>query len=177
MIFVSHDREFANRLATHVWAVGGGTMTAHRGNLDDFLWDRAVAAGVASRRAPGESAPNHWLLQGLPEGADAGSGPLIDGGSATAEDVGRDAWKDRKKRAAELRSLERRAEELMETIEALDHRIAALDAELAAGEAGWEQIAETARLREEAGRESGAAWAEWEAIDAELGTEEEDAVS
>jgi ATP-binding cassette subfamily F protein 3 len=176
VIFVSHDREFANRLATHVWAVGGGGMTIHRGNLDDFLWDRAVAAGIATRRAPGEQAPDHWLLQGLPDGADAGTGPRIES-DAEPVDLGRGAWKDRKRRASDRRRTERRADELMAEIETLEALVEELDGLSAGGEGGWERLAEVARDREEAAARAAAAWAEWESIDAALGTDDDDSVS
>ncbi len=175
VVFVSHDREFANRLATHVWEVGGGRVQVHRGNLDDFLWGKAIAAGIAARRAPGESAPDHWLLVGLPEGAEAGSGPKI--AADVENDVGREAWKDRKKRAADKRRLERRAEELMAEIEEMEARVEALDAELATGDGGWERLAAVADERGRVASAAAAGWAEWESIDAALGTERSDGVS
>lgn len=175
VIFVSHDREFANRLATHVWEVGGGKVTVHRGNLDDFLWGKAVAAGIAVDRAPGEAAPDHWLLVGLPDGADAGEGPRIAAGAVG--DAGRGAWKDRKKRAADRRRMERRSEELMLEIEALEARVEVLDAELAAAEGGWERLAGVVEERTQVAAKAADGWAEWEAIDAALGTEEPESLS
>jgi len=175
VIFVSHDREFANRLATHVWEVGGGRVQVHRGDLDDFLWGKAMAAGIATRRAPGETAPDHWLLVGLPEGAEAGEGPKI--AARSAGDAGRGAWKDRKKRSADRRRMERRAEELMVEIERLEARVEALDAELAAGEGGWEKLATVVEERTRVAAKAADGWAEWEALDAALGTSDPAEVS
>ncbi len=37
IVFISHDRYFINRIATHVVEVGGGRLTTHIGNYDDYL--------------------------------------------------------------------------------------------------------------------------------------------
>jgi hypothetical protein len=126
-------------------------------------------------RAPGEAAPDHWLLVGLPDGADAGEGPRIAAGAVG--DAGRGAWKDRKKRAADRRRMERRSEELMLEIEALEARVEVLDAELAAAEGGWERLAGVVEERTQVAAKAADGWAEWEAIDAALGTEEPESLS
>jgi ATP-binding cassette subfamily F protein 3 len=38
VVFVSHDRYFIDRLATKVFAVGGGEVRVYAGNYEDFLW-------------------------------------------------------------------------------------------------------------------------------------------
>jgi ATP-binding cassette subfamily F protein 3 len=37
IVFISHDRYFINRIATHVVEVDGGRLTTHLGNYDDYL--------------------------------------------------------------------------------------------------------------------------------------------
>ena len=38
VVFVSHDRYFIDRLATKVYAVGGGEVRVYAGNYEDYLW-------------------------------------------------------------------------------------------------------------------------------------------
>jgi ATP-binding cassette subfamily F protein 3 len=60
IVFISHDRYFINRIATHVVEVGGGRLTTHLGNYDEYLerkvgsrWPRAACPeGAPSRRSP-----------------------------------------------------------------------------------------------------------------------------
>jgi ATP-binding cassette subfamily F protein 3 len=45
VVFVSHDRDFIDRLATRVLAVEDGAVTSHEGNYEDYLrWKEAQAA-------------------------------------------------------------------------------------------------------------------------------------
>jgi ATP-binding cassette subfamily F protein 3 len=50
VIFVSHDRYLIDALATHVWEVADGTLTAHRGGWAEYLAvrERRRAAATAS---------------------------------------------------------------------------------------------------------------------------------
>ena len=38
IVFVSHDRYFIDKLATHVYAIGGGEVRIYSGNYEDYLW-------------------------------------------------------------------------------------------------------------------------------------------
>jgi ATP-binding cassette subfamily F protein 3 len=38
VVFVSHDRYFIDKLATKVFAVGGGEVRVYAGNYEDYLW-------------------------------------------------------------------------------------------------------------------------------------------
>ena len=38
IVFVSHDRYFIDKLATHVYAVGGGRVDVYPGNYEEHLW-------------------------------------------------------------------------------------------------------------------------------------------
>jgi ATP-binding cassette subfamily F protein 3 len=49
VVFVSHDRDFIDRLATRVLEVEGGTVTSHEGNYEDYLrWKEAQTVGEAT---------------------------------------------------------------------------------------------------------------------------------
>ena len=38
IVFVSHDRYFIDKLATQVYAIGGGEVRIYAGNYEDYLW-------------------------------------------------------------------------------------------------------------------------------------------
>jgi ATP-binding cassette subfamily F protein 3 len=49
VVFVSHDRDFIDRLATRVLEVEGGTVTSHEGNYEDYRrWKEAQTVGEAT---------------------------------------------------------------------------------------------------------------------------------
>jgi ATP-binding cassette subfamily F protein 3 len=78
VVFVSHDRDFIDRLATRVFEVEGGTVTCHEGNYEDYLRRKEAAAGLADRnghasRPSGSSSP---------QGATRASGSSSSQGSA-----------------------------------------------------------------------------------------------
>ena len=58
LVFVSHDRYFIDRLATKVFAVGGGTIDIYPGNYEDYLWS-LQRRGEAENgdKAPGGPSP------------------------------------------------------------------------------------------------------------------------
>ena len=47
--FVSHDRYFIDKLATKVFAIGGGEVVAYLGNYEDYLWQAGRAAEPGER--------------------------------------------------------------------------------------------------------------------------------
>jgi ATP-binding cassette subfamily F protein 3 len=52
VVFVSHDRDFIDKLATRVLEVGDGTVTSHEGNYEDYLRRKeALAAGTSTPEA------------------------------------------------------------------------------------------------------------------------------
>jgi len=186
ILFVSHDREFANRLADTIWEVGGGSVKTHRGNLDDFLWNKAIAAGVATRRAPGEPAPDHWLLGGLPEGAlvdspeAAASGnsqargqETPSAGQARAAEAGPAvSWKEGKRLASLRRRQEKEAESLMEELETLEDKIAALDKRMADPDysTDWDKLEGWSAERRAHDRRRAEAYERWGELDELLKT-------
>ena len=58
IVFVSHDRYFIDRLATKVFAIGGGAVETYPGNYEEYLWalERRGVPGDASAVPGGPSA-------------------------------------------------------------------------------------------------------------------------
>jgi ATP-binding cassette subfamily F protein 3 len=55
VVFVSHDRDFIDRLATRVLEVEGGTVTSHEGNYEDYLrWKGLADGSLLAEPAPKE---------------------------------------------------------------------------------------------------------------------------
>jgi ATP-binding cassette subfamily F protein 3 len=53
VVFVSHDRDFIDRLATRVLEVEGGQVNSYEGNYEDYQrWKGLAAASLASEPAP-----------------------------------------------------------------------------------------------------------------------------
>jgi ATP-binding cassette subfamily F protein 3 len=160
LVFVSHDRAFANSLATVVWEVGRGGVRPFRGNLDDFLWSKALEAGVVTRRAPGESAPDAWLLGALPEKAPA----------ARAEPARPNApdWRARKEKTREEDRRRRRVEAAMALVEERERALQVMDARIAAPEvaADWERLSSLLAERDTLLAALEDAQRQWEAAEA-----------
>jgi len=57
LLFVSHNRSFLNRLATHVWEVREQHVVPYPGNLDDYLRHVRDAMLADDGGAPGDGAP------------------------------------------------------------------------------------------------------------------------
>jgi len=172
ILFVSHDREFANRLSTSVWEVGGGEVVAHQGNLDEFLWNKAIAAGVVQRRGPGEPAPDVWLLGGLPEAARPAA-QASEQPSATLDDpnvTNELSWKERKRLASLRRRQRREADELMERLEELESKMASLDVAMSdrANASDWDKLQAWSSERTELDSERARSYQRWEELEALL---------
>jgi ATP-binding cassette subfamily F protein 3 len=63
VVFVSHDRDFIDRLATRVLEVEGGQVNSYEGNYEDYLrWKGLAAGNLAADPAPkvksAEAAPS-----------------------------------------------------------------------------------------------------------------------
>ena len=174
LLIVSHDRVFANAVANQVWELGDGTIRRHVGDFDDFLWARAVELGVVSRRAPGQRAPDAWLLKGLPDSEDVeeGSGPggqsapVIEEAEAV-DDGGRLSWEERKIREREERKRRKQLDAVLETIDGLEAEIAAIDASLSTPEVGsdWDRMQALLNEREPLVRRRDRKLAEWEKLE------------
>jgi ATP-binding cassette, subfamily F, member 3 len=58
ILFVSHDRYFIDRLATHVWEIGDRKLTAHLGNYTDVVRRRAERQAPAPPPKPKQPEPS-----------------------------------------------------------------------------------------------------------------------
>ena len=132
MLFVSHDRDFINELATHVMELTPEGTHIYHGNYDDFTYQKE---SFSSETEPKKS-----------------SAPKADSDKATP-----DADDSEKNRIREMRLLERKIEKLEEQIsniglqfadleygtpefDAAQTKFTALRKELSQTEAAWEQL-------------------------------------
>jgi len=153
LVFISHDRDFLNALATRVVEVRGGALREFLGNYDAYLTklrEEAVRAtsAEAAARAGSPAAPN----------ADAGAGTAAGG-----------AQRSREERKARER-VERRLARIEEQIGEKEAQVEELGARLGDPDV----YGDHARLREvEAEREAAkdevtSLYAQWETLAAEL---------
>ncbi|MCO4770318.1 MAG: ABC-F family ATP-binding cassette domain-containing protein [Deltaproteobacteria bacterium] len=181
LILVSHDRVFANAVANQVWEVGDGTIRRHVGDFDDFLWRKAEEMGVVSRRAPGQTAPDAWLLKGLPTASDGDVGltgsskPKVQAAEGareavdTVEPESKESWEEAKRRKRESAKREKRLEQLLGIIDELETKLGVIDAQLATPEVGgdWERMQEFLNQRDPLERRRDRAMAEWEQLESQ----------
>ena len=158
VVFVSHDRDFIDRLATRVLEVEGGAVTSHEGNYEDYLrWKQAqtdAAAPVEPASKPKQQEPVATAADGNGSDSDA------EGDSSST-----DTAKDRPRRLNPIRQkqMEERCAFLEEEIPRVEAAIAHTGQQLAV----YVSAAETERLLTLAGelREQLAALtAEWEEL-------------
>jgi ATP-binding cassette subfamily F protein 3 len=75
VVFVSHDRDFIDRLATRVLEVDGGAVNSHEGNYEDLLrWKEAQAARAAARDSAAKGEPQEDAAAANDQNADAQDG-------------------------------------------------------------------------------------------------------
>ena len=134
MIFVSHDRYFVDALATKVWVLDDGAITAHDGNYTTYRTRQAQAAFVAQAQAQVEA--------------------------RVATTAARAATAERTRRQASLRTVERVEAE----IAALEERVAQIEGDLSAAsaEADVERISELAEQYERAKASLAQLYDEWQ---------------
>jgi ATP-binding cassette subfamily F protein 3 len=143
ILFVSHDRRFIDAVATHVWAVQDGALTAFAGNWSAY-------ADRLERATTGGTAPTAAVMPVRPEPARDGRRPA----------PGRGGREEERRRAARLRDLERAVTDAeaalaslhagleaataardVERIAALGHALVEAEERLSALMAAWEQAA------------------------------------
>jgi ATP-binding cassette subfamily F protein 3 len=130
VVFVSHDRDFTDALATTTVEVGGGRAVRYELGFDDFLWKRAYELGFEGERVPGVPAPDLWFLRGTEFfETKAGEAPALERAEA-AEAKSR--FEDRRKLLRRADTLKRRIAELEEESAAASARMAELDQRMAA---------------------------------------------
>ena len=177
LVLVSHDRVFANAVANNVWEVGDGTIRRHPGDFEDFLWAKAEEMGVVSARAPGQSAPDSWLLKGLPSASDGGDATPTGSARPLPSDevkqkgapVSQESWEEGKRRKKAAAKREKRLAQLLETIDSLESELAELDVQLATPEVGgdWEAMQALLNKRDPVVRRRDRAMSEWEELESE----------
>jgi ATP-binding cassette subfamily F protein 3 len=75
VVFVSHDRDFIDRLATRVLEVEGGMVTSHEGNYEDYLRRKeALAAGAAAPEAAAKDRQPETAATAANESTDEANG-------------------------------------------------------------------------------------------------------
>jgi ATP-binding cassette subfamily F protein 3 len=106
LLFVSHNRAFIRRLATKLWVVHDRQVEAYAGTLDDYLWscqERDVTPATETAIEP------------------------------AAQKKGRQARKEERRKAAELRAAQsRELKPLQARVQRLEQTIAELEQEIAA---------------------------------------------
>ena len=126
VVLVSHDRAFINAVATHVLEVlPGGRLSWFEGDYDAYLY----------RKSGGDPKVVEAILRGQdPDAVYAGRGDDATGGGGPASET-RDEQKARKRAEAEARAA------VAQRVKPLQQRVAALEAEIASGEARLQEIA------------------------------------
>jgi ATP-binding cassette subfamily F protein 3 len=151
LLFVSHNRSFANRLATAVWEVKDGGVLPFPGNLDDWLYHQRQLAETTGPAAAGDGGRD-----AAPRGSD----------------------RERRRTEAETRNARRRVEKpLRDAIQVAEERIAELErqereATEALADPGIYDDFARARVhvdaRQRAQAELEGLYAEWERLSGEL---------
>ena len=140
LVFVSHDRYFIDKLATRVFEVAGGAVTAYPGNYEDYLWRKQGIEAAAGSPEPSGGSPAASEAQTAPRPA-----------------------AERRINPIRLRQMQQRCEAIEEEVERIEAEIADTERALA----DFKSAAETARLAEllNARRaELDALLAEWEEV-------------
>jgi ATP-binding cassette subfamily F protein 3 len=153
VVFVSHDRDFIDRLATRVLEVEGGTVTSHEGNYEDYLrWKAAQAVGADSNEPAAKAKPQE-------QAAPAGDG------TGNASDAEADATKDRPRRLNPIKQkqMEERCTFLEEEIPRVEASIAHTEEQLGVYVSA-EETQRLANLAEELRAQLAAFTAEWEEL-------------
>jgi ATP-binding cassette subfamily F protein 3 len=126
VLFVSHDRHFLDRLAQHVFEVGGGEIHHYPGNYEDYVERKARLEAEAARAA----APRP--VAGPPPSRTAPlaerKGEPGDGGSKQARQRDREA---RKVQSRETAKREKELKKVEERIAQAETRLAEIEAFLA----------------------------------------------
>jgi ATP-binding cassette subfamily F protein 3 len=151
IVFVSHDRHFVDHLATRILEIGGGRVVSWPGNYEAFLQVKARVGDDSHQ----EKRVEHRLSPAPGAPQEIGDGKR--------------AYEQRKEAQKALIRRERRLAEAQERIETRETELREVEAAMA----DPALYQDAARWREVDGRrtvlvdEVAAAWAAWEAIEAE----------
>ena len=80
IVFVSHDRYFIDKLATHVYAVGDGKIDVYPGNYEEYLWhlERRGEQAVVPHPGPARDRVGRARKKNTP-------GPAVNGKAAAGD--------------------------------------------------------------------------------------------
>jgi ATP-binding cassette subfamily F protein 3 len=155
VVFVSHDRDFIDRLATRILEVEGGTITSHEGNYEDYLrWKAAQAVGVDSSEPAAKAKPQEQT-------APASNGTAAGMGADTEADAGKD--RPRRLNPIKQKQMEERCAFLEEEIPRVEASIALTEEQLGVYISA-EESQRLATLAEELRAQLAAFTAEWEEL-------------
>lgn len=153
LVFVSHDRFFASRLATQIWEMKQGVIRTYPGNFQDYEYMKSLEREDGG----GQPAP-----------------PPKNEGALTREDrkeQKRREAEERNRRSAARRDIEKRHNTLEEEILETETEIEELEARLADPEfAKSPEIAEAGRRYKTLQERKDALYAEWEEVTEQLET-------
>jgi ATP-binding cassette, subfamily F, member 3 len=159
VVFVSHDRYFIDRLATRVFEIENGAVTAHEGNYADYLRRKAALAALLPAEAPAPQYEKPALI---------GTTFVIEGGfeefDGTTSSV---APRARRLNPIKQKQIEDRCAFLEEEIPRIESAIAHIDEQLSV----YVSAAETQRLTTLAGElraQLVTLTAEWEELASQL---------
>jgi ATP-binding cassette subfamily F protein 3 len=133
VVFVSHDRDFIDQLATRVLEVEGGKVTSYEGNYEDYRRWKEAQAAIAEHVAETKQ-PETAALSAVEESAAASPG--ANGDAATVRD------RTRRLNPIKQRQMEERCAFLEEEIPRLEASIALTEEQLGV----YVSAAETQRL-------------------------------
>jgi len=151
IVFVSHDRFFADRLATQIWEMQEGRVTIFQGNFQDYDYAKRLQAS-----------------------ATPGAAQLAAQGTGDSAPSTREQRKEQRRREAEARNhqnaLRRKQEKecaaLEEKIHEIEAEIQTLETQLASGEFVRDEnkMAELSRRYKQRLKLRDRLYAEWEAL-------------
>jgi ATP-binding cassette subfamily F protein 3 len=158
VVFVSHDRYFIDRLATRVFEIENGAVTAYEGNYEDYLRRKAALAAPVPAEPP---APQYE------KPASNGTIVIEDGFEEFDGPASLEAPRARRLNPIKQKQIEDRCAFLDEEIPRIESAIALTDEQLSV----YVSAAETQRLTALAGElraQLAALNAEWEELTAQL---------
>jgi ATP-binding cassette subfamily F protein 3 len=154
VVFVSHDRDFIDRLATRVLEVEGGTVTSHEGNYEDYLrWKEAQAGGTAAAEPAARQAES--AASSVSGSTGAGSG--ADEADAAAQD------RPRRLNPIKQKQMEDRCAFLEEEVPRVEASIAHTEEQLGVYVSA-EETQRLSTLADELRQQLAALTAEWEEL-------------
>ncbi len=168
VVFVSHDRYFIDRLATRVFEIENGAVTAHEGNYEDYLRRKSALAAPVPAQAPAGTARTQPPALQKEKSASNGTTIIIEGGyEGFDEATSSSAPRNRRLNPIKQKQMRERCVFLEEEIPRIESALAHTDEELGI----YVSAAETQRLTtlaEELRAQLAALTAEWEELTAQL---------